>query len=138
MTKRIIYKSKVGAGLLLFVLIVFAFGTYWLLLDWNWVGGTIHFGTLILVLYLFYSISYEFKEKDLLINYGVFYQKKIKITSIQSIKETRNPISSPAASLDRLELGYKDGIILVSPKDKAGFIAHIKTEVPDVKVEMRC
>ena len=131
------YKSKVGTGLLLFVLISFGIGGYFLVLDWKWVVGLIHFGSLALILYLFFSISYVITGRELLINYGPFYQKKINITSITHIKETRNPISSPAASLDRLEISYGTGFILVSPKNKKGFIEHIKSLVPEVRIEMR-
>ncbi|MEX0360753.1 MAG: PH domain-containing protein [Allomuricauda sp.] len=131
------YRSKVGIGLLLFVLVSFGIGGYYLILDWKWGVGLIHFGALALILYLFFSISYVITGKELLINYGAFYQKKIIVGSITRIKETRNPLSSPAASLDRLEISYDSGFILVSPKNKKGFIDHIKSLVPEVSIEMR-
>lgn len=131
------YKSKVGMGLLLFVLVSFGIGGYYLIMDWKWVVGLIHFGARALILYLFFSISYVISEKDLLINYGAFYQKKIIIASITCIKETRNPISSPAASLDRLGISFGNGFILVSPKKKKGFIDHLKSINPDIEIQMR-
>ena len=43
----------------------------------------------------------------------------IDIKSIRKIIETYNPLSSPAASIDRLEIFYnKFDSILISPKDK--------------------
>ncbi|WP_428663382.1 PH domain-containing protein [Runella sp.] len=37
---------------------------------------------------------------------GLFFSKSLEINSIKKIVETRNPISSPALSLDRIELIY--------------------------------
>jgi hypothetical protein len=43
------------------------------------------------------------------------------------VESTRNPASSPALSLDRLLIRYGGGSeIMVSPADKAGFMAAIK------------
>lgn len=134
--ERVKYKSKVGVGLLLFVLVAFGIGGYYLVMDWQWVAGLIHFGVLALILYLFFSISYVITGRELLINYGAFYQKKIMIDTITAIKATRNPLSSPAASLDRLEISYGTGFILVSPKNKQGFVDHIRSLVPEVRIEM--
>lgn len=50
----------------------------------------------------------------------------VDIQSITSITPTRSTVSSPALSLDRLEIRYGDDKkILVSPKDKDGFIKRI-------------
>lgn len=50
----------------------------------------------------------------------------IDIKSIQSITPTRNGRSSPALSLDRLEITYGDGrSVLVSPKDPVLFVKRL-------------
>ena len=47
---------------------------------------------------------------------------------IKTIRPTRNPLSSPAMSLDRLELQFKNGEkIMISPKDKVGFKKRMKS-----------
>lgn len=47
---------------------------------------------------------------------------------IKTIRPTRNPLSSPAMSLDRLELQFKNGEkIMISPKDKVGFKERMKS-----------
>lgn len=51
---------------------------------------------------------------------------KVPLDQIQSVEGTRNPLSSPALSLDRLRIRYgKNRFILVSPADKAGFLRAI-------------
>ncbi|RDY61016.1 PH domain-containing protein [Flagellimonas nanhaiensis] len=132
------YRSKVGLGLLGILSLGFGVGLYYMIVDWNSIGALIHLVTFALVYYLFFSISYEIKGDDLLVNYAAFYQKKIKIPSICRIKETRNPLGSPAASLDRLEIQYgSNGFILVSPKEKMAFIDHLKSLNPEIQVEFR-
>jgi hypothetical protein len=67
-------------------------------------------------------------DNRLIIRCGFLYRKEVDIQSIQRIKETGNPLSSPAISLDRLEIRYgKSGWVLVSPKGKKGFIAALKS-----------
>ena len=46
----------------------------------------------------------------------------INIADISSITETNNILSSPALSLDRLLIRYKNKEIMISPADKAGFL----------------
>ncbi|TLP80170.1 PH domain-containing protein [Maribacter sp. ACAM166] len=58
-----------------------------------------------------------------------------EIDKIRKISETNNPLSAPAASLDRLEIVYDAyGTILISPKDKSGFIKHITQLNPKIEV----
>ena len=132
------YKSKVGLGLLGILSLGFGIGLYLIIIDWNSIGALIHLVTFGLVYYLLFSISYEIKNGYLLVNYAAFYQKKIEISGIRQIKETRNPLGSPAASLDRLEIQYgSSGFILVSPKEKMAFIDHLKSLNQEIQVKFR-
>jgi hypothetical protein len=46
------------------------------------------------------------------------------------VEETRNPLSSPALSLDRLKITYGNGKrIMISPADKIGFLKAIGQEL---------
>jgi hypothetical protein len=48
---------------------------------------------------------------------------KVEIQKITSVKRTRNPLSSPALSTDRLEIKYgKWDFVLISPKNKERFV----------------
>lgn len=55
------------------------------------------------------------------------FRWKIPVTNIVDITPSRNPLSSPALSLDRLKIrSGKKKFVLVSPEDKAGFIRAIE------------
>ena len=56
----------------------------------------------------------------------------VKKDSIHSIKPTRNPMSGPALSMDRLAIFYDAGrTIMVSPENKAGFYRAMGFEQPE-------
>ncbi len=62
------------------------------------------------------------------------FRWKVPIDQIRSVQATRNPLSSPALSLDRLRIEYgKRRRIMVSPADKAGFLKAIGQELVDGK-----
>ncbi|WP_095497931.1 PH domain-containing protein [Paraferrimonas haliotis] len=67
------------------------------------------------------STKYQVDGNMLSINSGPF-SWKVEISSIKSIRKTRSIISSPALSLDRIELQHSNGIILVSPSNKDEFV----------------
>ncbi|UEG55384.1 PH domain-containing protein [Mucilaginibacter daejeonensis] len=68
---------------------------------------------------------------------GFFVNLNIDANTIKSVKATRNPLSAPAISLDRLEIAYgKYDTIMVSPKDRTGFIAQLLNDHPSIAVEL--
>lgn len=86
-----------------------------------------------LMLPMWLNTYYLLDENDLLIKCGLGKGTRIGISQITSIYETRNPISSPALSLDRLEVRFKaksgsfSDTIIISPKDKHGFIEQLQS-----------
>lgn len=69
-------------------------------------------------------------EKDLLRIIAGPFRWKIRLEEIHAVEATRNPLSSPALSLDRLKVHYGNGRrIMVSPADKAGFLKAIGQEL---------
>ncbi len=84
---------------------------------------------------LFLATYYAINGDQLIVRSGVLYKKRIAIASIRKIKKTRNLISAPAPSLDRLEIFYnKFDSIIISPKDKQGFIADLTKLNPAIEV----
>jgi membrane protein YdbS with pleckstrin-like domain len=70
---------------------------------------------------IFTRTWYEIDSRELRIVSGPF-RWTIPRESIRSVEESRNPLSSPALSLDRLRIRYGEKRwILVSPEDKKGF-----------------
>jgi hypothetical protein len=58
----------------------------------------------------------------------------VPLATIHSLAATHNPLSSPALSMDRIEVRHAAGTLLVSPKDKAGFVAAVRAGAPAVEV----
>ena len=56
------------------------------------------------------------------------FRWKVPIAAIESVEATRNPLSSPALSLDRLRIHYGKHRIMISPADKSGFLKAIGQE----------
>ena len=61
------------------------------------------------------------------------FRWKVPIDTIESVEATRNPLSSPALSLDRLRIHYGKKRIMVSPSDKAGFLRAIGQDPGNVR-----
>lgn len=69
---------------------------------------------------------------------GFFIHKRINLELVKMIAETNSIIGSPAASLDRLEIIYDNfNSILISPKDKYGFIDHATSVNPQIEVRYK-
>ncbi len=76
-------------------------------------------------LWLYLATKYVIAGGVLTIHGGLF-KVTIPVASITSVTDTRNPLASPAFSLDRLEIKYsEEKIILISPKDKAAFLTDL-------------
>ena len=82
-----------------------------------------------LAAWLFLTTEYRVENDLLTVRSGPF-RWKIPIRDIESVTPTHNPLSSPALSLDRLQIRYRCGAreidILVSPDDKQGFIGELR------------
>jgi hypothetical protein len=59
------------------------------------------------------------------------FRWRVPVDAIESVEPTRNPLSSPALSLDRLRIQYGKRRIMVSPADKAGFLKAIGQDPAD-------
>ncbi|UTE72138.1 PH domain-containing protein [Rossellomorea marisflavi] len=73
-------------------------------------------------LWMMITTYYLIEEETLVIRFGPF-KKSVPLASITSIRKTRNPMSSPALSLKRIEILYnRYDMVLISPKDRDAFI----------------
>ena len=88
----------------------------------------------VFVAWLWIGTGYTVTEEDLKIKSGPI-RLTIPLEKITSIESTRNPISSPALSMDRLEINYGVGkFAIISPQDKEGFINLIVGKYPKVTI----
>lgn len=99
-----------------------------------WTGLIILIVVALFIVHVFISIRYFVSETELIIKSA--FGKKIKVTidSIKKIKETNNPISSPANSLDRLEIFYGKQSVIISPQQKTEFINHLIAINPKIEI----
>ncbi len=90
-----------------------------------------------LVHMVFYGIKYivNFEEKTLLIKVGFITHGKYDIMKIRSVKKSNTWLSSPAASMDRIELKIKYSQVVISPSDRLQFIDDLLSIQPDIMVE---
>lgn len=102
-----------------------------------WVGGVLLLSAGF-ISWLLQSTFYVVDETRLLIRSGPIWIT-VPLETIEDILPTRNPLSSPALSLDRLAIHYrskgKKRMVMISPADKEGFVRVIAALVPGMSVE---
>lgn len=91
---------------------------------------------IVLLCILFFGTKYVI-EKDELIVYAGIYKKRIPIQQIRSLRPSKNPLSAPAMSIDRIEITFDPHIqvILVSPKERELFVNKLLEINPSITVK---
>jgi uncharacterized membrane protein YdbT with pleckstrin-like domain len=133
------FKSKIDAWILVLLIVVLVVQAY--------VFFTVLFGvaplsakttmtaTTLLVFFLVGSVlirtHYTIADGSLKIVCGPVW-RTVPIDSIRSVRSTRNPLSSPALSLDRLRIEYGGGrSVMISPDDKDKFMKALGRDLDD-------
>ena len=90
---------------------------------------------LLLIYFLFIlPIKYIITNLELIVKSGIL-RWKIPLASIKEICPTRNPLSSPALSFDRLSILYgRHQIILISPENREDFLNELKNYAPGIEI----
>ncbi len=86
-----------------------------------------------LVLWVLGRTDYSIDQVQLVARSGPF-RFTVPVASIRSLSATRNPLSAPALSLDRIAVDHTGGRLLISPRNKAGFVRAVLTVAPGVAV----
>ena len=118
------FPSKIDVWLIVFVLFILFLSAVPMFMDSiAWIGILILILTAVFIFHVFSSTYYIVDGDKLRVKSSFIVDTAIDIQSIHKISESNNVLSSPAASLDRLEICYeKYNSVLVSPKDKVGFL----------------
>ncbi|MGC7873270.1 PH domain-containing protein [Desulfosporosinus sp. SYSU MS00001] len=129
-------KRDMWLGLLLWLPIITGLAlTTWIPLtngQYDPTGTFIYILIVAFIAWLWFGTGYRLTDDELKIRCGPIRQT-IALNEITEIKGTRNPISSPALSLDRLQIKHGAGkIVIISPQDKEGFINLIVSKYPTV------
>jgi membrane protein YdbS with pleckstrin-like domain len=88
------------------------------------------------VLWVLYGTRYTLTESTLRVQSGPF-RWVIDFVAITEVFPTRNPLSSPACSLDRLHIRYRTSSsgLMISPRDKARFLLDLVARSPGLKMD---
>jgi hypothetical protein len=131
-----IFRSKIDTKLVAIALAMPALGiitlvtTRHLALRPRWLPLVVAGVVVTLVLWVIFSTYYEFQADLLLVRSGPF-SWRIPLKDIFSVRESTSARSGPALSMDRLEIAYgNDRVMLISPGDKAGFLAQLHRRAP--------
>ena len=128
------YKSKIGWILVVIILFLLLIPIFQLLKQPFSIGPIFLLLPALFIGYIFISTYYEIDDGVLRVKCGFLLNLSIPISSITKIEATKNPISAPATSFDRLEVFYnKFESVIISPKEKRAFIAHLKQMNPRIQ-----
>lgn len=132
------FKSKIDLWLVVLLILIFGFQLRELGNAQKWVSFSFTLSILAFIAHLFANTFYEIENNKLRIKSGFLVNSLIEIKNIKKVSETFNVLSSPALSLDRLEIFYgKNNSILISPKDKTRFFEAIKKINPEVEIVLK-
>lgn len=127
MKTEIIHKSKIGLEILVPIVIVLAAVTTIMVVNMIWIGLVVCGLVILFVTSIFTRTYYKITDDHrLLIKCGVLESFDINVDDIEWIKKSNELTNAPALSVDRLEIGYKGGRILISPRDKKKFVEDLR------------
>nr|WP_263326672.1 PH domain-containing protein [Neobacillus sp. Marseille-Q6967] len=90
----------------------------------------------VFVSWLWFGTYYEIEGSKLKIVAGPF-KETVDIMKIKRIKRTRNPLSSAALAMNRLQIDHgKWDFTLISPKDEEKFCHILKEINPEIEVNL--
>lgn len=93
--------------------------------------GTMFLATL-LVCWTLISTYYELQREHLVAHCGPFTWR-IPLAEISEVRESHSTRSGPALSMDRLEIVYGGGkVLVISPADKPAFIMALRRSAPNL------
>lgn len=132
------FKSKIDLWLVLFLSVIF--GGIAINMALNGVWGSLIFILLIIafIVHIFATTFYIIEDKKLIVKCGFLITIPIPVEKIKKISETNDLMSSPALSLDRLEILYNiSDTVMISPNEKTKFIEAIQKINPGVEIKIR-
>ena len=116
------YKSKIDWWLGL-VLVYPIFRSIQSSIEGEWIGYLGIVLCLLFIVFISKSTRYIISENKLIVKCMFIVNDKIEISKIRKIEKTNSILSSPALSLDRIDVFYnKYDEVYISPKDRYNFI----------------
>ncbi|WET03778.1 PH domain-containing protein [Flavobacterium sp. YJ01] len=132
------FKSKIDLWLAFLLIVIFGFALIQFAYEKKWIGLSFIFCVISFIIHMFTTTFYTIERDKLRIKCGFLIDFTIEIKNVKKISETFNVLSSPALSLDRLEILYgKYDTVLISPKDKKRFIEELKRINPEIEIVLK-
>lgn len=131
------FNTKISAGIVIVMAAILGITSAAMIINHAWPAVIINVLVAAFITYLFVTTYYVIEGDKLIVRCG-FITNIVKIDQIKKIAETNNPLSAPAASLDRLVIHYhKSNTVMISPKDKKGLIRELVNLNPKIEVLMK-
>lgn len=92
--------------------------------------------TVAFVCAILFTLRYNVGENHLIVKIGPITYCTIKLSDIESITRSYNPLSSPASSLKRLLITSKNKNVLISPSNETAFIQLLTARNSNIKVRV--
>ena len=97
-----------------------------------WVPVIVTVLVAVIVGWVVLSTYYEL-DGDVLVAHSGPFSWRIPLKEISAVRESNSVRSGPALSMERLEIACSNGrVLLISPEDKAGFLAALHRRAPQL------
>lgn len=131
----ITFRSKIGFEILIPLTLIISALTAVTIFQEAWGGLFVMIIAIAFISSFYLNTSYQLTSDGQLIITCGFFRSAIAVASIRKIRYIKNILSSPALSIDRLEIHYnKFDSILISPKDRSDFIERIRKLNQDIEI----
>jgi hypothetical protein len=136
MPKRIVFRTGYAAWIVVATFLPSVIGIVLLFTD-PWFIGLLFLPVIIITFSIFFRTSYTIHDiNQLTVVCGILYKKTFNVNDVESLRPSSNVISSPALSLKRLELKFKNKqTLLISPAQKEKFTEALLSINPGIVVK---
>ncbi|OTA41386.1 MAG: hypothetical protein A6D92_07215 [Symbiobacterium thermophilum] len=102
---------------------------------WDWIlAGAVPAALEGLLIWIWFGTGYAVTENELVIR-SAFLTWRIPLAAIRRVRPTRSPLTSPALSMDRLEVRTNKGSApLISPRNRSEFLALLRERCPQADI----
>lgn len=128
------FRSGVSGGLVGFLLFIDAVMVLPVVcIDFSWKAFLIPTVMIMVSIWFLFTIKYTTSGTRLIVKCAHITLSECDIMKITRITPTRTILSAPASSFDRLQIDMiKGSPLVVSPKDKEGFIQELRRINPEI------
>ncbi len=132
------FKSKIDALILIPVFSLLSIIAGIMIYERLWIGLILVTLTLLFSAFVIFTITYQIHQQQLIVRCAYYTYPPIDILGIKKISSTKNFVSAPAASLDRIEIRYNQyDHIIIAPKNQQLFLEKLLEINPSIVLNMK-